>query len=293
MADKVKRLFLARPLGFCGGVRRALELFEKTADQNPGKPIYVLHELVHNRTVTEDMRRRNARFVERLEEIPDGAVTVFGAHGIGASLEQEARRRGLRYCDAVCPLVAQLQNVAASADADLPLILFGDGKHPEVRSVLDRAAAWSIFVIASVDEVETLPPMQSALLLCQTTRNFQEVKAVAALLRERIPGLQDLSKVCDAVSRRQRAMEQLSPKCDLVLVVGSPHSSNGRRLLAIAQQHCSRALLVENADALDENMLEDVFNVGMGAATSTPDYAINSVIDKLQKNGFQIASEDF
>ena len=270
-----------------------MELFDKTAEENPASPIYVLHELVHNKTVTEDMRSRNARFVESLAEIPDGAVTVFGAHGIGSSVEQEARRRGLRYCDAVCPLVAQLQNVAASADADLPLILFGDGKHPEVRSVLDRAASKSIYVIASIDEIGRLPSLSSALLLCQTTRNFEEVKAVAALLNERIPGLQDLSKVCDAVSRRQRAMAQLSPKCDLVLVVGSPHSSNGRRLLAIAQEHCSRALLLENADALDENMLEDVSNVGMGAATSTPDYAINAVIDKLQKRGFQIASEDF
>ena len=286
MAKLEKHLFLVKPLGFCGGVRRAMELFESISARNPGKPIYVFHELVHNSTVTNSMRRRNAVFVENLGDIPQHAITLFGAHGISSSIENEAKERNLDYCDAVCPLVSKLQQSASNAPEDLPLILFGDAQHPEVKSVLGRAASRRIFVLARLEDIDTLPPLEEALFLCQTTRSQQQVMRLAALLKERIPRLHDKSKVCDAVSMRQKAIADISPKCDLMLVVGSPHSSTGQRMLAIAREKCRMALLVENEAALDEKLLAGVCNVGVGAATSTPDSAINAILSKLESFGY-------
>ncbi len=292
MMNSKKKILLVKPLGFCSGVRRALDLFDKTVSENPGQPIYVLHELVHNKTVSEAMREKNARFVEKLEDIPDGAVTVFGAHGVGETTETEALRRKLHFCNAVCPLVAKLQHIASSIDDGIPLILFGDVKHPEVRSVLDRAKSTCVFPLTSTDDIETLPVLEKALFLCQTTLDFMLVRRVAALLKDRIPGLLDKAQVCDAVSRRQRAMASIAPKCDLLLVVGSPHSSNGRRMLAIAQANCEKAILVENCDSIDEGILKGVNNVGLGSATSTPDDAIEGVLEKLRSFGYETADDE-
>ena len=263
-----------------------MELFESIAARNPDMPIYVFHELVHNSTVTNSMRRRNAVFVENLDEIPPYSITLFGAHGISSSIEKVAKERKLNYCDAVCPLVSKLQQSASNAPEYLPLILFGDAQHPEVKSVLGRASSRRIFVLAKLEDIEALPPMDEALLLCQTTRSQRQVRQLAALLKKRIPHLHDKSKVCDAVSMRQKAIADISPKCELMLVVGSPHSSNGQRMLAIAKEKCRMALLVENEADLDEKLLDGVCNVGVGAATSTPDSAINAIVSKLESFGY-------
>ncbi len=283
-----KTVYLAEPMGFCGGVRRAMQLFEKTVAEYPGQTVYVLHELVHNRTVSDEMRKNNACFVESLDEVPDGAVVVFGAHGIGTSVEDEARRRKLIYCDAVCPLVSKLQNVAASAGKDASLIFLGDRNHPEVKSVLERAVAEKVFMLDGIEDLDDLPALENAIFLCQTTRNAGEVETVAGELALRIPGLVNMSQVCDAVSRRQQTMAEISSKCDLVLVVGSPHSSNGKRLLAVAEERCHRAEMVEGAEDLTAGMLEGVRSIGIGSATSTSDKAIDSVLKKLEENGFYI-----
>jgi len=286
MAPDAKRLFLAEPLGFCGGVRRALEMFETFAAEHPGVTVYVLHELVHNSTVTDSMRRRNAVFVDSLDDVPDGACILFGAHGISASIEEEARRRNLVYCDSVCPLVLKLQRNAADSPEDLPLILFGDAQHPEVRSVLGWARSRQVHVLSELKDIDSLPSMRKALFLCQTTRNQEQVRSLSELLKERIPGLVDKSKVCDAVSRRQNAVAELSPLCDLMLVVGSPHSSNGRRLLAIAREKCRRSAMVENGGEITEDLVGAARNVGISAATSTPDSAIGAVVAKFESFGF-------
>ena len=281
-----KRLFLVEPLGFCGGVRHAMELFENISARNPSAPIYVFHELVHNSIVTDELRKRNAIFVENLDDVPQNAIPLFGAHGISSSIEEEAKKRKLDYCDAVCPLVSKLQQTAASVPANLPLILFGDAQHPEVRSVLGRAASKQIFVLERLVDADKLPPLQEALFLCQTTRNHQQVKQLAELLKQRIPHLHDKSKVCDAVARRQEAIAELSSKCELMLVVASPHSSNGQRLLAIAKDKCPRSALVENEDDLNEAMLDGTFSVGVSSATSTPDSAISAIVAKLESFGY-------
>ncbi|MBO4511640.1 MAG: 4-hydroxy-3-methylbut-2-enyl diphosphate reductase [Victivallales bacterium] len=286
MANGEKHLFLVKPLGFCGGVRHALELFDKIAAQNPDEQIYVFQELVHNRLVTDAMRKRNAFFVESIDAIPPNAITLFGAHGVSTAVEEEARKRNLRCYDAVCPLVLRLQQNAVSAPENLPLILFGDRQHPEIKSVLGRTSSRQVFVLEKLEDVEKLPSMEEALFLCQTTRNQQEVRQLAALLKKRIPHLHDKASVCEAVALRQTAIAELAPKCDLMLVVSSPHSSNGRRMLAIAQEKCHCAALVEDEEDLCEKMLEGVCNVGVSSATSTPDCAINAVIAKLEALGY-------
>lgn len=286
MANGEKHLFLVEPLGFCGGVRHALELFDKIAAQNPDEQIYVFLELVHNRLVTKTLLRRKAVFVESIDAIPPHSIVLFGAHGVSTAVEEEARKRNLRCYDAVCPLVLKLQRNAVSAPETMPLILFGDVQHPEIKSVLGRTSSRQFFVLEKLEDMEKLPSMEEALFLCQTTRNQQEVRQLAELLKKRIPKLHDKASVCEAVALRQAAIAELAPKCDLMLVVSSPHSSNGRRMLAIAQEKCPRAVIVEDEDDLCEKMLEGVCNVGVSSATSTPDSAINAVIAKLEALGY-------
>ena len=292
MPNVMKRLFLAEPLGFCGGVRRALEMFNRIVAEHPDCPVYVLHELVHNSTVTNAMKLKNAVFVDRLGDVPSEAVTLFGAHGISPAIEREAIRRKLRYYDAVCPLVSRLQATAEKAPEDLPLIFYGDVQHPEVQSVLGRVASPRVFILEKLEDAFKLPPLEKALFLCQTTRNHEQVLKIAETLRKRIPGLIDKSAVCDAVSRRQKAVAELSNKCELMLIISSPHSSNGLRMLGIAQEKCSNAFMVNNGDDVTGNLLAGVSNVGVGAATSTPDYVITAVIDKLKSFGFVVESND-
>ena len=172
-----KQLFLAEPLGFCGGVRRAVQTFEDMLKKYPGEAIYVLHELVHNSVVTESMIAKGAEFVKKVEDIPVGAVALFGAHGVTTATEEAAKQRNLRLSNAVCTLVVQLQEKAARFDPNIPLIFFGDKQHPEVQSILDHAAAHDIHVISSIDDIDSLPPLKSAVFLSQTTRNAEVVAA--------------------------------------------------------------------------------------------------------------------
>jgi 4-hydroxy-3-methylbut-2-enyl diphosphate reductase len=282
-----KQLFLAEPLGFCGGVRRAVQTFEDMLKKYPREPIYVLHELVHNSVVTESMIAKGAEFVKKVEDIPVGAVALFGAHGVTTATEEAAKRRNLRLSNAVCPLVVQLQEKAARFDPDIPLVFFGDKQHPEVQSILDHAAAHDIHVISSMEEIDSLPPMQRAVFLSQTTRNAEVVAAIAKRLGERIPQFDNQAHVCPTVQKHQVAVRRLAQTCDAMLIIGSQHSANGRYLAELAGISTGHAHLIENAQQLKPEDFENIQTLGLGTATSTPDSVIKDVIDWLHEHGFK------
>ncbi len=284
-----KKLFLAEPLGFCGGVRLAVSTFEKLRDIYPDEPIYVLHELVHNSVVTQSMREKGAIFVDDVEAIPVGAVALFGAHGVTTATEEAAKKRNLRLSNAVCPLVVQLQEKAADFNPETPLVFFGDKKHPEVQSILDHAAARNIHVISSIDDVDSLPPLKSAVFLSQTTRNAEIVAAIAKRLSERIPQFDNQAHVCPTVQKHQEAVRHLSQTCDAMLIIGSLHSANGRYLAELAGISTGHAQLIENAQQLKPENFEMIQTLGLGTATSTPDSVIKDVIDWLHEHGFETA----
>lgn len=284
-----KKLFLAEPLGFCGGVRLAVQRFEDMLKKYPGEPIYVLHELVHNSVVTQSMREKGAIFVDDVEAIPVGAVALFGAHGVTTATEEAAKKRNLRLSNAVCPLVVQLQEKAAHFNSDIPLVFFGDKKHPEVQSILDHAVAQNIHVISSIDDVDSLPPLKSAVFLSQTTRNAEVVDAIAKRLAERIPQFDNQAHVCPTVQKHQEAVRRLAQTCDAMLIIGSPHSANGRYLAELAGISTGHARLVENAQQLKSEYFDDIETLGLGTATSTPDSVIEEVLDWLRAHGFEKA----
>ena len=282
-----KKLFLAEPLGFCGGVRHAVRTFEKMRDEYPDEPIYVLHELVHNSVVTQFMREKGAIFVDDVEAIPVGAVALFGAHGVTTATEEAAKKRNLRLSNAVCTLVVQLQEKAAAFNPETPLVFFGDKQHPEVQSILDHAAARNIYVISSIDDVDSLPPLKSAVFLSQTTRNAEIVDDIAKRLAERIPQFDNQAHVCPTVQKHQEAVRHLAQTCDAMLIIGSPHSANGRYLAELAGISTGHARLVENTQQLKPEYFDDIETLGLGTATSTPDSVIKDVIDWLHAHGFE------
>ena len=282
-----KKLFLAEPLGFCNGVRLAVQRFEDMRKKYPGELIYVLHELVHNSVVTQSMREKGAIFVNSVEEIPVGAVALFGAHGVTTATEEAAKKRNLRLSHAVCPLVVQLQVKAARFDPDIPLVFFGDKQHPEVQSILDHAVAHDIHVISSKEEIDSLPLMQRAVFLSQTTRNAEVVAAIAKRLAERIPQFDNQAHVCPTVQKHQEAVRLLAQTCDAMLIIGSPHSANGRYLAELAGISTGHARLVENAQQLKPEYFDDIETLGLGTATSTPDSVIKDVIDWIHAHGFE------
>ena len=278
-----KKLFLAEPLGFCGGVRHAVSTFEKLRGEYPDEPIYVLHELVHNSVVTQAMRDKGAIFVNSVDEIPVGAVALFGAHGVTTATEEAAKKRNLRLSNAVCKLVVQLQEKAASFNPDIPLVFFGDRKHPEVQSILDHAAARDIHVISSIDDVD---------FLSQTTRNAEIVDAIAKRLSERIPQFDNQAHVCPTVQKHQEAVRRLAQTCDAMLIIGSQHSANGRYLAELAGISTGHAQFVENAQQLKPENFENIQTLGLGTATSTPDSVIEDVIAWLHGHGFVTVKQD-
>ena len=283
-----KRLFLAIPTGFCGGVRHAVAMFHALSQEHPGERIYVLHELVHNRLVTEEMRRADAVFVEDVEEIPEGSLTLLGAHGCGESVERRCRERQLRVYDATCPLVTQLQKKAVASDPKKPIVFLGDKAHPEVRGITDRLGGREVYLVGTEEEARAIPLLPAAVFFSQTTRCITEIQRIRDILKTRVENLEDHAHVCDAVQMRQNAMATLAGQCQVVYVIGSPHSSNARRLAEIAREHgCPDTRFAENADAVHPEELAAVEVVGVGTATSTPDEVIEAVLAKFAELGFQ------
>jgi 4-hydroxy-3-methylbut-2-enyl diphosphate reductase len=283
---------LANPRGFCAGVDRAIDIVNRALEVFGG-PVYVRHEVVHNRHVVDDLRTRGAVFVEELSEIPDDAVVIFSAHGVSRAVQEEAERRGLQVFDATCPLVTKVHvEVAAFSAAGRECILIGHAGHPEVEGTMgryDTAQGGEIYLVEDESQVASLSVRDPASLafVTQTTLSVDDTAKVIDALRARFPEIQGPRKddICYATQNRQDAVKSLAESVDLVLVVGSPNSSNSNRLRELAERCGASAHLIDDASMIDPSWLTGIGSVGVTAGASAPETLVQEVIARLQTNG--------
>ncbi|MBV6305310.1 4-hydroxy-3-methylbut-2-enyl diphosphate reductase [Candidimonas humi] len=279
---------LAQPRGFCAGVDRAIDIVERALELH-GAPIYVRHEIVHNRYVVEDLRSRGAVFIDELDQAPAGAIVVFSAHGVSRALREDAERRGLRVFDATCPLVTKVHvEVARMRAAGREIIMIGHRGHPEVEGTLGQAEGGMYLVetVQDVAELQVADPDKLA-FVTQTTLSVDDAAKVADALRTRFPGIMEPKKsdICYATQNRQDAVKIMAPDCDLVLVVGSPNSSNSNRLREVAERKGAAAYLVDHPDMVQAAWLQGARRVGVTAGASAPEVLVQQVIGRLKELG--------
>lgn len=292
-------VLLANPRGFCAGVDRAIEIV-KRALENFGAPIYVRHEVVHNRFVVDDLKQRGAVFVEELDEVPDDATVIFSAHGVSQAVRKEADKRGLKVFDATCPLVTKVHmEVARHCRAGRDVVLIGHAGHPEVEGTMGQ---WSrqggggdIHLVEDVNDVATMQVLQpdNFAYTTQTTLSVDDTRAVIAALRVRFPNIQGPrhDDICYATQNRQDAVRDLAKQCDLVLVVGSANSSNSNRLRELAERDGVEAHLIDGADDIRAEWLQGKTRVGVTAGASAPDVLVQGVLARLRALGSESALE--
>lgn len=287
------KITLANPRGFCAGVDRAIEIVNRALDLF-GAPIYVRHEVVHNRFVVESLRQRGAIFVDELDEIPDGNTVIFSAHGVSMAVRQEAERRNLRVFDATCPLVTRVHMEVAKFSQDgYEVILIGHRGHPEVEGTMgqyqNQGDEGGIYLVVTSDDVAelTIKNPQKLAYVTQTTLSMDDSQIVVNTLQQRFPDIHRPNKndICYATQNRQDAVKELASRCELVLVVGSPNSSNSNRLREIAEKHGTKAHLIDHADDIKRAWLGGVSNIGLTAGASAPDLLVDQVIEHLTKWG--------
>ncbi len=284
---KCKRLLPAAERGFCGGVRSALSTLDEVLKRHPGEPVYVLHELVHNRHVTDGLRLRGVRFVSEVEQVPEGALLMLGAHGVSPELEAAARRRTDRVTDACCPLVKARQREAAGLCSADTLILLGYPGHPEVIGILGWSQAGKNIVISGAAEAEELPEPEHPVLLTQTTFDAGELERCRNILKRRFHALNFRGGLCRASLERQRSVADVARRVELVVVAGSAHSSNARRLCEAAEREGARSVLVESAVDIPPEVFS-LSRVGLTAGASTPDQDIEAMEAAFVDAGFEI-----
>jgi len=292
------RIILANPRGFCAGVDRAIEIVERTLEVF-GAPVYVRHEVVHNRFVVGNLREKGAIFVDELDQVPDDATVVFSAHGVPLSVVVEAKRRGLHVFDATCPLVTKVHlEVARHAKVGREVILIGHEGHPEVEGTMgqyDSSAGGSIYLVETPADVAMLQvrnPEELA-FVTQTTLSVDDASVVINALRERFPKIIGPKKddICYATQSRQDAVKSLAMQCDVVLVVGSPNSSNSNRLREVAERCGARAYLIDNAADIKSQWLEGAERIGVTAGASAPEVLVEQVITRLKALGAEQVEE--
>ncbi|GAA0236042.1 4-hydroxy-3-methylbut-2-enyl diphosphate reductase [Castellaniella daejeonensis] len=281
-------IVLAQPRGFCAGVDRAIEIVERALEIH-GAPIYVRHEIVHNRYVVEDLRAKGAVFIDELEDAPAGAIVIFSAHGVSRAVRAEAEQRGQRIFDATCPLVTKVHvEVARMRKEGREVIMIGHRGHPEVEGTLGQADD-GMYLVESVEDVQALQVRDPDRLafVTQTTLSIDDAAQVAAALRARFPGIAEPKKsdICYATQNRQDAVRVMAPQCDLVLVVGSPNSSNSNRLREVAERKGVTAYLIDDPGMIDPEWLRDARRVGVTAGASAPEVLVRQVIDRLKELG--------
>ena len=280
------RVVLAQPRGFCAGVERAIEIVERALEKY-GPPIYVRHEIVHNRHVVERLRAKGARFVDEIDEIPPGAVTIFSAHGVASAIETRAEERGLPVIDATCPLVSKVHIEGQRyANQGREIILIGHAGHPEIEGTMGRITG-KVHLISRPEEVAALRVGNPAKLafITQTTLSVDDTRAVIEALKARFPSIvgPDTKDICYATQNRQRATLELAKIVDVVLVVGAPNSSNSNRLREIAAEFGVPSYLIEDANALDPAWLIGVSAVGITAGASAPDALVDELVERLRE----------
>ena len=286
-------IVLANPRGFCAGVDRAIEIVKRAIEQL-GAPIYVRHEVVHNRFVVDDLRQRGAIFVEELDEVPDGATVIFSAHGVSKAVRREAEQRRLKIFDATCPLVTKVHlEVARHCRAGRDVVLIGHAGHPEVEGTmgqwLAQAGTGTIHLVEDIYDVAKLVVAQPEHLAytTQTTLSVDDTRDIIAALRAKYPAMQGPRNddICYATQNRQDAVRELAAQCDLVLVVGSPNSSNSNRLRELAEREGVEAYLIDGAEEIDPRWVEGRRHIGVTAGASAPDVLVQGVIARLRELG--------
>jgi len=284
-----KVLLRVRPRGFCAGVVRAVDIVELALEAY-GAPVYVHHEIVHNTYVVEQLRRRGAIFVESIDEVPHGAVLVFSAHGVPPTVRDEARERSLKVIDATCPLVTKVHLEALKfAREKRTIILIGHRDHQEIVGTSGEAPDRTIVVdsVAAVDALEVEDPEKLS-FLTQTTLSLYDTQEIVARLRQKYPAIKGPASddICYATQNRQEAVEQVAKDVDLILVVGSPNSSNSNRLVEVAKRRGVQAQLIDSAKDIDPSWLDGVARVGLTAGASAPEVLVEQVSNRLAEFGF-------
>ena len=281
-----KHYLTARVHGMCGGVFAALKTIDRLITGNPGKTIYVLHELVHNTTVTNELESRGVRFINSPDELPPGSIALIGAHGVSAAVEAQLRSKAAHLADATCPLVKKLQNIAASLSADDQLIIFGKPGHPEVVGTAGHSTAQMTCIVSNKADIDALPELSNPVFVSQTTVDANKSEEAMTLLQKRFPHIRCTPGVCDASKQRQSAVIELARRCPVVIIAGSAHSSNACRLREIAENQGAKAFRIDNAEELPEAELAKCELVGLSSGASTPESVLEKIIARLQKMGF-------
>jgi 4-hydroxy-3-methylbut-2-enyl diphosphate reductase len=282
------KVILAKPRGFCAGVERAIEIVERALEKY-GAPVYVRHEIVHNRHVVDDLRAKGALFVDELDEIPTGGITVFSAHGVSQKVEDHAALRRLPVIDATCPLVSKVHHEAQRyAGSGRDIVLIGHAGHPEVEGTMGRIDGM-VYLVATPDDVAQLAVRDPAHLayVTQTTLSVDDTRSVIEALKQRFPTIvgPDTKDICYATQNRQRAVHDLASIVDVILVVGAHNSSNSNRLAEIARERGVRSYLIADATALDPAWLDGVATVGVTAGASAPEHLVQQLVDRLRDLG--------
>ena len=281
-------VLLANPRGFCAGVERAIGIVERALAIH-GAPVYVRHEVVHNKFVVDELRRKGAIFVEQLSEVPAGATLIFSAHGVSKAVRADAEARGLRVFDATCPLVTKVHvEVAKMREDGREIIMIGHRGHPEVQGTMGQSAE-GMYLVETAEDVARLKVNNPERLayVTQTTLSVDDAASVVDALRARFPGIVGPKKddICYATQNRQDAVKFMAPQCDLVIVVGSPSSSNSNRLREVAQSHGVEAYMVDNATQLRPEWIAGKGRIGVTAGASAPEVLVLEVIDRLAELG--------
>jgi 4-hydroxy-3-methylbut-2-en-1-yl diphosphate reductase len=287
-AIKSGEILLAEPRGFCAGVDRAIDIVE-AALQKFGAPIYVRHEIVHNTYVVNDLKTRGAIFIEELSDVPPGATLVFSAHGVSKAVQMEAKARGFQIFDATCPLVTKVHVEVAKLHAEgFEFIMIGHQGHPEVEGTMGQLSS-GIHLVDSVADVAKVQPSQSEklALVTQTTLSVDDAAEITAAVKARFPNLREpkMQDICYATQNRQDAVKIMSPQVDMVIVVGSPTSSNSNRLAELASRLGTESHMVDSADELQDAWFEGKTTIGLTAGASAPEILVNQVIKRIKELG--------
>jgi 4-hydroxy-3-methylbut-2-en-1-yl diphosphate reductase len=281
-------VILANPRGFCAGVDRAIEIVERALAQF-GAPIYVRHEVVHNRYVVEDLKAKGAVFVEELDEVPAGSTLIFSAHGVSQQVRRDAHARGLRIFDATCPLVTKVHTqVVRMRKQGKEVVMIGHAEHPEVEGTMGQVSD-GIYLVETEADVANLQVKNEAALayVTQTTLSVDDAARIVAALRARFPQIMGPKRddICYATQNRQDAVKFMAPHCDLVIIVGSPNSSNSNRLREVAENLGVEAYLVDAAEQIQQRWLEGKHQIGVSSGASAPEILVTQVVEKLRALG--------
>jgi 4-hydroxy-3-methylbut-2-enyl diphosphate reductase len=283
MSKPALKLFLAGPRGFCAGVDRAIQIVERALDLY-GAPVYVRHEIVHNRHVVEELEKKGAIFVEELAEVPDDVPVIFSAHGVPKSVPAEAERRKLLYLDATCPLVSKVHREAERHfSKGYQIVLIGHGGHPEVVGTMGQLPKEAVVLVESAEDVGRLEVEnpENLAYITQTTLSIDDTADIVAALKHRFPAIHGPKKddICYATTNRQMAVKAIAERCDALFVIGAPNSSNSRRLVDVAlQSGCPKATLIRNASQIDWSFLHGVERLGITAGASAPEVLVEEVV---------------